>query len=152
MTDATAFGQLLRDIDAYDTGKYNNVTGLALKLLPLLAVRPYKEFAFIEPNEIDFVNARWVIPAERMKEREAHMVPLSRQALELFRQLRNINGNRKYLFTLGDGDKPMARTTLGAVLHSLGYKGKHCPHGSGNVFQPCPTANTGAMTRCGITT
>jgi integrase len=67
-------------------------------------------------------------PSRTHEEGEVHIVPLSRQALEIFRQLRNINANRKYLLSLDD-DRPMAKTTLGAALIKMGYKDKHSPHG-----------------------
>lgn len=49
-------------------------------------------------DEIDFENAEWRIPAERMKMKETHIVPLSRQALELFREMHKLSGNFKYVF------------------------------------------------------
>jgi integrase len=127
------FGKLLREIEGYD-GKFENVTKLALKLLPLVVTRPYAELGKAEWNEFDFDNARWVIPSSRMKKREGeHWVPLSRQALAILKQLHNINGNRQYVFALSR-DQPIAKTTIGAALNAMGYQGKHCAHGFRSSF------------------
>jgi len=136
------FGQLLRDIENYDTDKFGNVTGLALKLLPLVVTRPYKEFALAEWSEFDFEQASWTIPKIRMKMRDdearkkdgRHMVPLSRQALAVLKQLHNINGNRKYVFSISRDGQPMARNTLGQALIALGYQGIQCAHGFRSSF------------------
>jgi len=128
------FGKLLRDIENYDAQKYGNVTGLALKLLPLVVTRPYAELGKAEWSEFDFDNARWTIPASRMKKREGeHMVPLSKQALAILKKLQNINGNRRYVFAMSK-DKPIAKTTLGAALIAMDYQGKHCAHGFRRTF------------------
>jgi integrase len=127
------FGKLLRDIEGYD-GKFENVTKLALQLLPLVVTRPYAELGKAEWSEFDFGNARWIIPSSRMKKREGeHWVPLSRQALAILKKIHNINGNRQYVFALGK-DKPIAKTTIGAALIAMGYKGQHCAHGFRSSF------------------
>ena len=81
LTEPVTFGALLRDIQKY-RGWHGNIVGLALQLLPLVATRPYKEFCLGEWTEIKFDKALWIIPQERMKERDGdHYVPLSRQAI-----------------------------------------------------------------------
>jgi integrase len=61
-------------------------------------------------------------------------VPLSRQALAILKQLHNINGNRQYVFAVSRDGQPIARTTIGAALIAMGYKGIHCPHGFRSSF------------------
>jgi integrase len=127
------FGKLLRDIEAYN-GKFENVTQLALKLLPLVVTRPYAELGKAEWNEFDFDNARWIVPSSRMKKREGeHWVPLSRQALTILKQLDNITGNHRFVFAL-NRDQPIAKTTIGAALIAMGYQGQHCAHGFRSSF------------------
>ena len=138
LTEPTEFGRLLRDIEAH-RGHLGNVSGLAMKLLPLVATRPYQEFALAEWGEIDFEQARWTIPKARMKVRDAeerdgrHMVPLSRQALAIFKQLHDINGDCQYVFAVSR-DQPLGRNTIGKALRALGYEGKHCAHGFRSSF------------------
>ncbi len=79
ITDPKAIGDLLRAIDGYEGYL---VTKCALRLAPLVFVRP-GELRNAEWKEINFEQAEWNIPAERMKMREPHLVPLSRQALEI---------------------------------------------------------------------
>lgn len=120
------FGGLLRAIDGYDG---QPTTQAALKLMSLLFPRP-GELRQAEWSEIDFENALWTIPAERMKMRVVHVVPLSRQALEILRDLHVITGGGALLFpgfgmSGGVGrkvaPKPMSENTLGSALRRLGY-------------------------------
>jgi integrase len=118
LTDPRQVGQLLRAIDGYE-GDF--ATACALKLAPLVFVRP-GELRGAVWSEFDFPNAEWRIPAERMKMDEQHIVPLSRQALELFEDLRKVTGGGKYLFpSVRTGSRPMSDNTLNAALRRLGY-------------------------------
>lgn len=118
ITDPKQVGQLLRAIDGY-TGDF--VTLHALKIAPLVFVRP-SELRCAVWTEFDFSNAEWRIPAERMKMAEQHIVPLSRQVLELFEELRKVTGAGKYLFpSVRTGNRPMSDCTLNAALRRLGY-------------------------------
>ena len=84
-------GELLRAIDAYE-GFF--VTKCALRLAPLVFVRP-GELRKAQWSEIDLEKAEWRIPAERMKMREQHIVPLSRQAVEILQELEPLT-NREF--------------------------------------------------------
>jgi integrase len=118
LTNPRQVGQLLRAIDGYQ-GDF--VTAHALKLAPLVFVRPSELRCAVWP-EFDFANAEWRIPAERMKMDEQYIVPLSRQALELFEDLHKVTGNGKYLFpSVRTGSRPMSDNTLNAALRRLGY-------------------------------
>ena len=118
ITDPRQVGQLLRAIDGYQ-GDF--VTACALKLAPLVFVRP-SELRCAVWTEFDLPNAEWRIPADRMKMGEQHIVPLSRQALELFEDLHKVTGGGKYLFpSVRTGSRPMSDNTLNAALRRLGY-------------------------------
>ncbi len=80
--------------------------------------------------EIDIENKQWCIPAERMKAKRDHIVPLSEQALELLEIMRPISGNRQYVFpSRNDPRKPMNSQTANAALKRIGYGGKLVAHG-----------------------
>jgi integrase len=135
LTDPATFGGLLRDIENY-RGYNDNVTGLAMRLLPLVVTRPVKEFTLAQWPEFDFAQARWTIPKERLKEREGeHIVPLSRQALAILKQLHAVNSKRKFVFSLAE-DKPISADTVNAALRGMGYdtKTQHCGHGFRTSF------------------
>jgi len=95
VTEPAQVGELLRAIDGY-TGQ--PVTALALKLAPLVFVRP-GELRAAEWSEFDLDNAEWRIPAARMKMGEQHMVPLSRQAVAVLRELQPLTGRGRYVDT-----------------------------------------------------
>jgi integrase len=83
-----------------------------------------------EWREFDLEARLWTIPAERMKMPTPHIVPLTRQALEIIEQLHRINGHRKHLFLSTKGeDKVMSDGTLNKALNILGYKDRMTVHG-----------------------
>ncbi len=111
-------GQLLRALDSYD-GHF--IVACALKLAPLVFVRP-GELRCAQWGEFDFDKAEWRIPAERMKMKEQHIVPLARQTLEILHSLHAVNGHGKYLFpSVRTTDRPMSDNTVNAALRRLGY-------------------------------
>jgi integrase len=102
---------------------------IALQLLMLLFVRP-SELRKAEWTEFDLERGEWRIPAERMKKRELHIVPLAPQAVALLRELHDLTGKRKYLFpNVRRPDACMSETTLNQVLWRLGYYLKFSAHG-----------------------
>ncbi len=118
LTDPRKVGELLRAIDSY-TGQF--VTACALKMAPLVFVRP-GELRHAEWSEFDLDAKEWRIPAEKMKMREVHIVPLSDQVLAVLAVLHPVTGNGKYLFpSLRTGDRPMSENTVNAALRRLGY-------------------------------
>jgi len=117
--DGKRAGDLLRAIAGY-TGQ--PITRVALALAPHVFVRP-GELRQAEWSEIDFEAAVWRIPAGRMKQRREHVVPLSRQSLDLFRQAQALTGGGRYVFpALGKATKPMSENTVGAALQRMGFK------------------------------
>jgi integrase len=104
-------------------------THLCLKLMLLTFVRT-TELIEAKWSEFDFGKAMWVIPAERMKTRKLHKVPLSKQALAILYQLKEMNGKRDYVFpSIPRPRKPMSNATLLKALDNLGYKYKMTGHG-----------------------
>ncbi|MCA1654420.1 MAG: site-specific integrase, partial [Sphingomonadales bacterium] len=119
--DGDGLGALLRAIDGYEG---QPLTVLALKLTPHLFVRP-GELRRAQWAELDLDGAVWTIPAERMKMRNAHQVPLSRQAVVLFRSAFALSARQKFIFSsLYPGNRPMSENTINAALRRLGYTGE----------------------------
>lgn len=127
ITEPVPFGALLRAIEGY---RGNPVVASALKLAPLVFVRP-GELRHAEWSEVDLEKREWRIPAEKMKMKLPHLVPLSRQACEILKNLLPISGNGKYLFPgLRTRTRPISDNTLNAALRNLGYPGDtHTAHG-----------------------
>jgi len=118
ITDPKEFGGLLRDIDSY-RGWYAVV--YALKLLPLVFTRP-SELRLAEWTEVDLELAQWDIPAGRMKMRNAHVVPLASQAVEILKELRTYSGDSQFLFpTPRQRGKPISNVALLNGLRRMGY-------------------------------
>lgn len=118
VTDPVRVGELMRAIHGYSG---HPVTALALKLAPLVFVRP-GELRAAEWSEFDLANAEWRIPAERMKMGEGHVVPLARQALAILRELEPFARGGRYLFpSLRTRERPMSDNTINAALRRLGY-------------------------------
>jgi integrase len=119
--DPVEVGKLLRKIHAYTGG---NITRAALALAPLLFVRP-GELRQAEWSEIDFDEALWTIPAEKMKMGREFLVPLSTQALAILKDIQPLTGSGRYVFCGAYGkDKPMSDGTINKALRSLGYDTK----------------------------
>ena len=118
---------LLRAIAKYDDlgGKQ---TRLALQLLAQTFVRT-KELIGAEWAEFDLSNALWIIPAGRMKMKAEHVVPLSRQALAILAELKEMSGGSRFVFPGRNRDKPISNNTMLFALYRLGYKGKMTGHG-----------------------
>ena len=113
-----AFGALLR---AIEDSEVQQTTKAAMKLLALVFSHP-GELRKAEWSEFDLKKAVWCIPAGRMKMRREHQVPVSRQALEILKELQVITGNGKLLFP---GNRSVSRqiseNTLNAALPRMGY-------------------------------
>ena len=123
--DAKEVPALLRAIEAY-RGK--NMTRLAMKLLALTFVRT-SELVEAPWSEFDLEAARWDIPAERMKAGKPHIVPLSRQAVEILRTLRGMSDGELVFPGENDPKKPMSNNTILMALSRMGYKGEMTGHG-----------------------
>jgi integrase len=118
ITTPRTIGELLRAIDGYQ-GSF--VTQCALKLAPLVFVRP-GELRKAEWAEFNLEGAEWRIPAVRMKMKETHIVPLSRQAVACLRELHPLTGSGRYVFPgARTNGRPMSENTVNAALRRLGF-------------------------------
>lgn len=104
-------------------------TMLAVELMMLTFVRT-SELIQAKWEEIDFDNAEWLIPAERMKMKQPHLVPLSKQAIKVLRELQEMNGSREYVFAgHHDPRQHMSNNTILMAIRRLGYQGRMTGHG-----------------------
>lgn len=116
--DPDEFGKLLRAIDGYEG---EPVSKIALKLSALLFVRP-GELRHAVWSEVDLDKGVWRIPAEKMKGRIEHVVPLSQQAIELMLELRRFRRPGDYVFpSLQSRLRPISENTVNSALRRLGY-------------------------------
>lgn len=118
ITDPKAIGALLRALDGYSGAL---VTKCAIRLAPLTFVRP-GELRRAEWSEFNLDKAEWRIPAERMKMREQHIVPLSKQAIAVLRELQPLTSRGRYVFPgARTNGRPMSENTVNAALRRLNY-------------------------------
>ena len=127
IVDPKSIGALLRAIDSFDG---QPATRAALRLGAYVFVRP-GELRHAEWKEFDLDTAVWGIPAEKMKMRRPHRVPLARQPLAILRELQEITGNGRWLFpSVRTFTRPISENTLNAALRRLGYGSEEmCIHG-----------------------
>lgn len=118
---------LLRAIDA---ANISSMTRIAIKLMSLTFLRT-SELIGGRWSEVDFEKAQWRIPAERMKMKSQHIVPLSTQAVELLRTLKIITGDGELMFPSQVAGKKgtMSNGTILVALGRMGYKGLMTGHG-----------------------
>ena len=118
ITDPVGFGGLLRSIEDYEG---DPAVMHALKLTPHLFQRP-GELRQMEWAEINFEKAIWTLPPEKMKMRQPHAVPLSRQALEILESMRGLTGKGKYVFpSVRTRARPISENTITGALRRMGY-------------------------------
>ena len=135
IVDPLRIGELMRAIAGY----HGDVsTEFALKLLPLTFVRP-GELRLAEWSEFNLKAAEWRIPAARMKMRELHVVPLSRQALALLQDLHVLHGTGRLVFpSLRSRDRAISDNTINAALRRLGFSGQEMvAHGFRSMASTC---------------
>lgn len=137
VTEPADLGKLLLAIDGYQGG---HVVRAALALAPLLFVRPgeLRQMEWAELDDLDGPAPCWRIPAEKMKMREPHLVPLCRQAAAIINDLRPLTcrtylGSRdpdRYVFPSGrTRDRPMSENGVTAALSALGFRDVQSGHG-----------------------
>ncbi|HGD7675443.1 TPA: tyrosine-type recombinase/integrase [Escherichia coli] len=116
----------VRDLETY-TGSI--ITKNATKIVMLTGVRT-QEMRFATWEEINLEKGIWEIPAERMKMRRPHIVPLSTQVIEIFHQLKPITEHYPYIFIgRNNRTKPISKESVSQVIELLGYKGRATGHG-----------------------
>lgn len=118
VTDPSAIGAMLRDIEAYPG---NVIVRAALRMAPYVFVRP-GELRRAEWGEFNLDGAEWRIPAARMKMREVHIVPLARQVVDILNELYLFTGQGRFLFpSMRATSAPISDVTLLAALRRMGY-------------------------------
>ncbi len=117
--------ELMRKVMAYEG---TTVTRFAMQLMALTFVRT-SELIGARWSEVDLDEALWRIPAGRMKKRRPHIVPLSKQAIEVLRYLREISTGELLFPGERDHDVPMSNNTILGALYRMGYKGRMTGHG-----------------------
>ncbi|WP_226704567.1 tyrosine-type recombinase/integrase [Microbulbifer elongatus] len=118
ITDPVGAGKLLAAIDLYEG---TPTVKVALKLAPLLFCRP-GELRALEWSEVNWAEQRIEIPAEKMKMREPHIIPLCQQALEIIRELQPLTGRYRYLFpSPRGGSRCMSENAVRVALRNMGY-------------------------------
>lgn len=123
--ESAEIGQLLRDVEGHG-GRHETIT--AFHLMWLTLCRP-SEVVEARWSEFDLEAALWRIPAERMKKRKDHVVPLPTQAVEMLRALQGLTGRHIHLFPhRDDRTKPMVTASFRQMLNVLGWGKKYSPH------------------------
>lgn len=118
ITEPAAVGELLRAIDGFSG---QPATHAALRVAPYLFQRPGNIRA-MEWAELDLDAAEWRIPADKMKMREAHTVPLAKQAVAILQDIQAITGRGRYCFPSNRGrGRPLSNNTMNAALRRLGF-------------------------------
>lgn len=117
ITDPQQIGILMRNIDTYP--RY--LVRMALKFSALTFCRP-GEIQHAEWSEIDLEKAEWRIPAEKMKMKRLHIVPLSAQTIALLLDLHEHTGRQRWVFPSSRKDgRPMSDGTIRVALRTMGY-------------------------------
>lgn len=125
LLDSAEIGQLLRDVEG-PGGRHETIT--AFRLMRLTLCRP-SEAVEARWDEFDLDAAVWRIPAERMKKRKEHVMPLPTQAVERLRVLHGLTGRHVHLFPYRDDrTKPMVSASFRQMLNVLGWGKKYSPH------------------------
>jgi len=130
ITESVEVGALMRAIDSLVDAP---IVHCALRFLALTFVRP-GELRLAQWSHIDLQKKEWRIPGPLMKMKRPHLVPLSRQALEVLDDIAPYTGHCQYVFpavrSINFGDRPMSDGTMAAALRRLGYSsGQFTPHG-----------------------
>jgi len=118
ITEPQEVAILLRALEGYQGGF---VVKSALRLAPMFFVRP-GELRHAEWAEINLDEATWNIPAPKMKMKQAHIVPLCKQAVDILKELHDYTGGGRYVFpSVRSYARPMSENTINAALRGAGY-------------------------------
>lgn len=123
--DISEFPAFIERMDRYHG---NLIIKSALQFMTITFVRT-AELRLMEWDEIDFENQLWRIPAEKMKMALPHIVPLSKQAIEILELIRPITGIKQYVFYNYSTAKPISSNALLCAIRTMGYQGKMTGHG-----------------------
>ncbi len=118
-------GEFLRDLAGYER---NFQVVSAFKFMWLTLCRP-NEAMGARWEEIDFDAGIWRIPAERMKKRKEHVLPLPRQAIQILKGMKEFTGHRQHVFPHRDKrDEAMTDNALRQALKNMGWSKRYSPH------------------------
>lgn len=118
ITDPKSLGKLLASFDHFNG---TSTVHAALRLSPILFQRP-GELRHMEWVEINWEESRWEIPANKMKKRVDHVVPLATQAIEILKAQQELTGRGKYVFpSARGGSRPMSENAVRTALRDLGF-------------------------------
>ncbi len=125
--DPHQLGKLLRDMEDSNAGM---IVKTAMKISPILFQRP-GEIRHMEWQELDLENGVWEIPADKMKMRQPHIVPLPRQVIELIEEIQPLTGRGKYVFpSARGGSRCLSENGVRTALRDMGYTNEVItPHG-----------------------
>jgi integrase len=129
VTDLAGAREVLARVEATPA---HPTTKLANRLLALTVVRPgeVRAVKWAEFEDLEGPSPLWRIPAERMKMGREHLVPLSRQAVEVLLAVRQFTGRGPLVFpSTRHAHRPMSENAIGYLLNRAGYHGRHVPHG-----------------------
>ncbi|UQB43139.1 tyrosine-type recombinase/integrase [Thiomicrospira microaerophila] len=126
-TDAKQLAILLKAFDAYH-GDF--AVKQALRLMPLVILRP-ANIRFLKWEFIDFENKLITFPADTMKKKRIHKVPLSQQALEILEAMRPVTGSKEHVFIAGNRTKPLSENTLNKAIQYAKHPQTAEPIGKG---------------------
>lgn len=126
--------EFLERLDQYERrSQSQKPTSIAIRLLMLTFVRT-GELRRARWTEFDWEAEIWRIPPERMKQRREHVVPLSKQAAALLKELQGLTGHRPHLFPNTRNPRiPMNKGTINAALRFMGYEGRLSAHAFRNT-------------------
>jgi len=131
ITNPQKIGELMRALSEYH-GDYS--TKWALLFMAHTFVRS-SNIRFAEWKEIDFKNRVWVIPADKMKAREEHTLPLSNQAIAILKEIEPYSRDSKYIFPSSLGkSRALSENTLNTAFKRLGFGGEMVSHGFRSMF------------------
>ena len=141
--DPKEISMLMHAIDDYSG---ENTTRAALKFLVLTAARPGNVRA-AEWSEINFKEKLWAIPSEKMKMRKPHIIPLSKQAIDILLEIKKINGNSIYIFPSSFSTaRILSENTMNVALKRLDFGNKIVSHGFRSMFSTIAN-NSGRFNR-----
>ena len=117
-------------VNAIRTSNMEETTRTGL-ILAMYTFQRTKEIRFAEWSEFDFEKSLWTIPADRMKMKREHYVPLSRQAIEALEALKSFTGHYPFVFASSHKPKkqPMSANAMLYALYRMEYKGRMTVHG-----------------------
>jgi integrase len=131
ITEPKRIGELMRAIDMY---KGDRATVQALKILPFVFVRP-SNLRLMEWKELDFEANTWTIPADKMKMKKEHKLPLHPRVIELIKEIEPYTKNFKYVFPSPfKTNEPLSDNTFNLALKRLDFGGEIVAHGFRAMF------------------